>query len=232
MPSIINVLTDSFQLLREEPRFFVPKLVSTFLGALWAIGLLSRTGPLHLYALTGLPLAAVALFVSVMLASMVENRESGSVLRDGFHGALVRWREILVSFFAFMLAVVVLYIPFAVGFVSYYFSGELLLLAAGIFLSLLMLVAFSFLSYFFPISLLQEESVLDGFRDSVSTSLGNSREVLPLTLLSFALLGVAAVTPDAGMAALGYTGFFVMRMISGVVTTYIFVVSPNYYLRS
>lgn len=232
MPSIINVLTDSIQMLREEPRFFVPKLVSTFLGALWAIGLFSRTGPLYLYALTGLPLAAVALFVSVMLASMVENRDSGSALRKGFQGAVGRWREIMVSFFVFMLAALVLYIPFTVGFVSYYFSGELLFLAAGVFLSILLLLAFSFLSYFFPISLLEKGAVLDGFRDSASTSLGNSREVMPLTLLSFALLVVAAVTPDAGMAALGYTGFFVVRMISGVVTTYIFVVSPNYYLRS
>lgn len=232
MPSIINVLTDSFRLLREEPRFFVPKLVSTFLGAIWAIGLFSRTGPLYIYALTGLPLAALALFVSVMLASMVENRDSESVLRHGFRGALDRWREILLSFLGFLLVGIIMYVPFAAGFASYYLTGELLPLAAGIFLSLLMIVAFSFLSYFFPVSLLEKGAVLEGFRDSASTSLGNSREVIPLTLLSFALLAVAAVTPDAGMAALGYTGFFVMRIVSGVVTTYIFVVSPNYYFQS
>lgn len=232
MPSIINVLTDSFQLLRERPRFFVPKLVSTFMGALWAIGLFSQTGPLYVYGLTGLPLAAVSLFVSVMLASMVESRESGTVLRDGFQGALSRWREIVLSFLAFMLVGLLMYVPFAAGFATYYLTGELVFLAAGVFLSLVMLLGLSFLSYFFPISLLEKGSVLEGFRGSASTSLGNSWEVISLTLLSFVLLAVAAVTPDAGMATLGYVGFFVIRMVSGVVTTYIFVVSPNYYLQS
>ncbi|MFB6147440.1 MAG: hypothetical protein ABEJ66_01010, partial [Candidatus Nanohaloarchaea archaeon] len=81
-------------------------------------------------------------------------------------------------------------------------------------------------------SLLEKGSVGRGFRDSARTSMENSREVVPLTLLSFALLAAASLTPDAGMKLLGYAGFLTMRLVSGIVTTYIFVVSPNYYLRS
>ncbi|MFB6191474.1 MAG: hypothetical protein ABEJ64_03525 [Candidatus Nanohaloarchaea archaeon] len=232
MPSIINVLKDSFRLLRQQPRFFTPKLVSASVGAAWFIGLFSGTGPLYLYAATGPLLALLALFVSVMLAAMVEKKGSGSVLRKGFVEAGRKWRKILLSFLAFTLAAVVIYIPFLAGFVLYYTLGGAVFLAAGALLSLLLLSGFSFLSYFFPISLLQKGSVSGGFLDSASTALSNSREVVPLTLLSFALLGAASLTPDAGMKALGYAGFFAMRIVSAVATTYIFVVSPNYYLRS
>lgn len=174
----------------------------------------------------------LALFVSVMLAAMVEKKESGSVLRKGFVDAGRKWRKILLSFLAFTLAAVVIYIPFLAGFSLYYMLGGAFFLAAGAFLSLLLLVVFSFLSYFFPISLLQKGSVSGGFMDSASTAVSNSREVVPLTLLSFALLVAASLTPDAGMKVLGYAGFFAMRIVSAIATTYIFVVSPNYYLRS
>lgn len=232
MPSIINVLKDSLTLLRERPRFFVPKLLSTSLGAVWFIGLVSRTGPLYLYALTGLPLAALALFVSVMLAAMVERSDSDSLLTDGFRAALERRREVMLGFLGFMLVALLVYVPAASGIVLYYLGSSYLFLLAGVFLSLALLLAFGFVSYFFPVSLLEKEAVGEGFMDSARTSMDNAGQVLPLTLLSFALLALASFTPDAGMRYLGYAGFVAMRLLSGVATTYIFVVSPNYYLKS
>lgn len=216
----------------DRPRMFIPKLVSTAVGALWFIGLFSRTGPLSLYIVTTPFLMFLAIFVSVMLAAMVKQRDEQNLLKQAYHDAVGRWRELVFSTLAFIMLGFVLYVPFAAGVVLFYVYRSYLLLAIGAAASVLLLLALTFLVYFFPISLLEKGSVVEGFRDSASTSIGNSSEVVGLTLLSFVLLAAASTTGSHGMEMFGYVGFFVLRMVSGVVTTYIFVVSPEYYLSS
>lgn len=231
MTSIINVLTGSFRLLAEKPVLFLPKLVSTFLGALWFIGFLSGTGPLYLYLATAPLLALIGVFVSVMLAGMVRNKESGRILYTGFMETVGRWRLVLSSVAVLLFSSLLIYVPFAVGLTLYYLYGVFTALVVGAVMSVLLLLLFAFLIYFFPISLLEKGSLVEGFRDSAVTSISNSSEVLVLTLFSFALLVTASMTGDRGMKMFGYAGFFALRMVSGVVTTYIFVVSPEYYLQ-
>lgn len=232
MASIINVLTGSFRLLLERPVFFLPKLFSTAVGALWFIGIFSRTGPLSFYVVTTPLLVFFGVFVSIMLAAMVRQKDSESPLRAGFGETVERWRELLVSSAVFVLLGIALYIPFTAGLTAFYLYGSFLALLAGAAVSVLMLLAAVFLAYFFPISLLEQGSVIEGFRDSASTSMRNSSEVVALTLFSFALLFAASLTGDGGLQLLGYTGFFLARIVSGIVTTYVFVVSPSYYLES
>ncbi len=230
MPSIINVLIESFQLLKQRPRLFVPKLASTSIGALWMIGLLSGYGSIYLYAATGPVLVLLAVFVSVMMAAMVKHGDEEDILRKGWDEAAGRAGQLVATTAALFIASFLLYIPLAAGAVTYYFSGSYLTLVAGGVITGILMLSMAFMIYFFPISLLEEGSVLKGFSGSAKMSVSNSLEVGFLTLLSLILLGVASFTGDQGMKYAGYAGFFSLRMVSGVITTYVFVVSPKYYL--
>lgn len=209
---------------------FVPKLFSTLLGALWLIGLFSSIGPVWFYALAAPFILVLGIFVSVMLAAMVKNDTSS--LRQGFMDALNRWREVFFSSLAFILIGFITYIPAAAGFGLSYITGNVFFVIVGGLASLAFLISVVFLAYFFPISLLEKESVISGLKDSASTSIRNSREVTLLTFFSVALLALASLAGETGLKLSGYLGFFLLRIVSGVVTTYIFVVSPEYYLEN
>lgn len=232
MPSIMNVLIESFRLLRHKPELFVPKLVSTAIGALWFIGFVSGTGGRMVYAATGPLTVLLGAFVSVMMASMVRNPDSDNVLREGWNEATGRIGQIVISSLVLLMVALVIFMPVTIGLVLRLLYGNQMAFLVGAGLTGLMFLVFAFLVYFFPISLLEKGSVREGFRDSVRTSRGNSFEVVFLTLLSFALLAFASFTGQQGRKYAGYIGFFVLRVVSGIFTTYLFVVSPEYYLSN
>lgn len=230
MTSIINVLSESLRLLGKRPALFVPKLVTTLTGAFWFIGFLSNYGPLYLYLATAPFLVVSSVFGAVMLAAMVKEKGSEKILRKGFIQALEKWKGVAFSAALIFLLSIAVMAPLMAGVILLYMTGQLLLPVLGGLISFVLLVVMTFLIYFFPISLVEKGSVLEGFRDSATTSISNSSEVMALTVLSFALLGVTSLVGDSSLKAAGYAGFIVMRVVSGIITTYVFVVSPEYYL--
>ncbi|MFB6144280.1 MAG: hypothetical protein ABEJ98_03120 [Candidatus Nanohaloarchaea archaeon] len=229
MAELGRVLRESFRLLVEEPRLFVPKLISATLSSLWMLGLISGRIP-YLYAVAALPaIGFIGVFVSVMVASMVKSR-GDEVLVNGFRDTLQRWRSVAVATGAVLFTGFVVSLPFSLGLYSYLIQGSTVFLLAGSAVTLLLLLVFSFAAYFLPIGLYEKKGFLDGLRSSVTVSAGNARDVSALTLFSFAMLGVAAVA-GSGLEVLGAAGFLIGRLTSSVVGTYLFVVSPSYYLE-
>ncbi len=234
MTSIINVLAESFQLLMDRPVLFVPKIVSALIGAFWIVGLVefffSGQGSLYFYAVTAPFISVSGLFAAVMLAVMVKKEDSGNILKEGFLGALSKWKGIAVSTAFLVLMSFLVFIPVSIGLAYFLLVGSISWLVAGFFLTMALLVIMTFLVYFFPISLVEKESVIRGFRDSAQTSVGNSKEVMALTFFSFVVLILASLASNQEFRALGFASFIIMRVISGIITTYVFVVSPKYYL--
>jgi hypothetical protein len=186
--------------------------------------------PLHYLAvLPVLILFGVA--VSIMLAGMVKNQDSENILREGLKVLKSNLGSITLLSILMFVVTFVISIPTSIGVYLYSSTGEVMLAAALIGFSLLLTFALSFVIYFLPITLIEKEGVLGGLKSSGSASISNSKEVIGLTLLSFALIGVA-VTSQGVMEDIGYIGFFAGRMVSAVVTTYLFVVSPKYYLEN
>lgn len=231
MEDLAKVLEESFRLLKERPRIFLPKLISTFIGAVWFIGIFSNTGQLFFYAVTGPLVVLLGVFVSIMLASMVKNRDAEDILSKSFHDTLNRWKQLLGFSLIVFLAGILVYIPAVIGFALYWVYSSLLFLVAGALLSLLMVFGFGFLIYFFPISLLEKNSVLKGLKDSSVTSLHNSKEVTLLTVFSLLILAGTSTLTNQSLQIFGYAIFLGLRLLSGVITTYVFVVSPTYYLN-
>lgn len=214
--------------MREEPRLFVPKLASTTISTAWVIGLLNSVGEsTYLYYALALPfITLLGVFVSVMVAAMVD---SGSGLREGFYRTIRRWKTLLGASGIFLVTGLVFSLPMSIGLMFYLVAGNLVALAIGSLVSISAILLFSFGVYFLPITIVKNRSIMESLKDSATTSRQNSREVSLLLLFSLALLGLASVSQGT-LRGIGYLGFALGRLLSAMATTYLFVVSPNYYL--
>lgn len=230
MLRISELLLKSFRLLSEEPRLFLPKLVSTFLSSIWMLG--SISGYLStVQMLVSFPLIIIiGVFVSLMVASMVKNRESENILKDGFLGASKSWKAIIPTAVFFLVTGFLVVIPLGIGLTYFIQFGNLFALVTGSVATLVMVLAISFSSYFLPITLLEEGSFTSGFRESMQSSRRSSRTVMMLTLFSMTLL-VFAFASSEFLQTLGYIGFLGGRLLATTVNTYLFVISPSYYLE-
>ena len=229
MSETSEILAKSFKLLRAEPRLFLPKLASTFLSSIWLLSFASKQISTT-QALVSLPIISLlGVFVSLMVASMVKNKESDNILKIGFLEALRNWRKILITSLIFILIVFLITLPFSIGFALYIRSGNVIALSIGFITTLLLIVALGFLSYFLPITLLEYNSVFGGFKESMRTSTKSSKTVLALTFFSIVVF-LFAYGSSKSFQALGYTIFLSARLIASTVNTYLFVISPSYYL--
>lgn len=230
MAELTGILVKSFQILYQEPQLFLPKLVSTFLSSVWLIGFVS--GYLSMtQLLVSFPfIAGLGVFVSLMVASMVKNQDTEQLLRKGFSDALGRWKSILPTTLFLIFAGFVTAIPLSIGLAYFISQGSNLVLLAGALLSLLLVLGIGFLSYFLPITLLEKDSFRSSFSKSVQSSKRNSGTVIGLTLFSLILLSLA-FTSGEYLQTLGYIGFVAGRLVATTVNTYLFVISPSYYLE-
>jgi len=171
----------------------------------------------------------LGVFVSLMVASMVKNRESDRILKKGFFEAVKSWKVILPTTVFFLITGFVVVIPLGIGLTYFIRFGNLAALLIGLMLSLFLIVGISFLSYFLPITLLEKGSFTSGFRKSMDSSKRSSKTVIALTLFSMILLGLAFGSSEY-LEKLGYLGFLVGRLLATTVNTYLFVISPSYYI--
>ena len=229
MSSISALLLESFRLLWREPKLFVPKLISTFLSSVWIIAALSGTLTTAQMLITFPFVMLTGVFVSLMVASMVKNKESEKILREGFLNAAKSWKAIIPTAIFFLITGFVVVVPLGIGLTYYIRFGNFTLLVIGSVLSVFLVIAVSFFSYFLPITLLEKGSFFSGFKRSLQSSRKSSRTVLTLTIFSMILL-ILAFASSEYLQALGYIGFLTGRLMATVVNTYLFVISPSYYL--
>jgi hypothetical protein len=234
--NIINVLLDSLKLLKRRPQLFVPKLTSALISSVWIIVLFEMLQARQLqqlityYTATTPIIILLGVFVPLMTAEMIRSRDKGNLLRYSFVETLRNWREVLGVTFLMFIILLATSIPAILGLMGTTFTGTITIGFLGVAVSFLMILALSFLIYFLPISVLSENGLINGVQSSVNTSLGNSREVSILMLFSFTLFLIAFASQGA-TKDLGFAAFILGRLISATVTTYTFVISPNYYLK-
>lgn len=236
--NLYRILVESFQLLKDEPRFFVPRLFSTCISTIWFILVfdnyvlnlaslqLSRL-ELAAYLVSGPFIAFLGVFVSIMLAYMVDN---GPNLTEGFFYTINRFKSLLGVTLGIMLLGFLVSIPLFAGFILYPVLGIQFLLATAAF-SFLLFAASAFAIYFLPIAVVENSNVFASLKDSIRSSRRNSREVAAMLVLSLLLLAVAGIAQGA-LQTLGYIAFALSRFLSALTTTYLFVVSPKMYIYS
>lgn len=234
--NIINVLLDSLKLLKRRPQLFIPKLASAAVSSVWALFLLDmfRSGGFQelarFYMITTPFILLLGVFVPLMTADMIKNKNKKGLLKLSFIETIRNWRKIFGMTLLMFLVVIVSAVPAIIGFTALYMSSQPLFAAVGIATSLLFILAVGFLIYFLPISVLTENTLISGLRESVKTSVENRWEVSVLMVFSFGMFGLAAVSQGL-LETFGQTFFVLGRLISATVTTYTFVISPNFYLK-
>lgn len=236
--SLQEVLHDSFALLREEPVVFVPKLVSSAVGAMfWLYLLQGLSDPTQV---TIDQLRNMALFFLILIPFDTWIYNSYFVIVQQYTDDEVRMLEALRTglgrlpkgLFAMLVPVIlstVMALPAFVMISAGLVYGNTLLLGTGLVLASIVVIGTSIVFYLAPAAVVLGSSTLDDFRKGIRHSIGARREVALLTLLSFGLLAVAFVAEGA-LGRLGEVGFVAGRLVSGVVTVYLLVVNPELFL--
>lgn len=236
MKSAGKVLRESFRLLLDRPKLFVPKVFSTVTASLFLVGILSRARSLSgvetsvlVPAMLGgvFLLTMIGVYSSMMLSHMVKE---GSSLIESFSGVGDKAVNVLGATLAILGFGVVIWLVTALGYALFYITGEIIITYFIVISLLLMTLGFSYVSYFLPVTLL-EGGVISAIGSSYETSRENKGVVTALLVFSLVLLALA-ISSTGYLEKLGYAGFVAGRLVSTVVNTYIFTVSPAYYLES
>lgn len=227
---LTGVLKESLAMLRQKPRLFLPRFISTGISTVWFLGFFESLGNPFMYILTMPFIVLLGVFVSMMLADMVKIRDEPGFLKKSFMSTVGRWKKLAGTTMFFLATSFVMSLPASLGFIAFSYTGNPIWLL-GVAVSFLAVILLSFVVYFLPISLVEKTGIVESFTDSARTSFQNSREVTFLLLISLGLLGIATVSQGA-LEGLGYAGFVASRLLSAVMTTYLFVVSPAYYMKN
>lgn len=228
--SLFQILKDSFELLADRPKLFVPRFISTLTSStllvLWITGYISTVLFAALFPLT----AVLGIFTPLIVSSMVEKKSKERLLTKGFKEALDLWKQVLLLSLITLVLAFVNSLPLSFGLVATMITRNILFLILGSSLSLAMLFAVSWGIYFMPISMIKEHNFSKAVKNALNTSSENNKEVVVLTLFSLAVLGAASFTTGY-LRDIGILVFLIGRILSSIVGTYILVISPNYYLQ-
>jgi len=232
----LEVLKSSFQLLIDEPKLFIPRIISTLISSIIFLGFLRHITSGSLIPTDLIPMMAVfyslsllGLFVWVMLASMVANREKDKILTRGLKSTAKKLPQIIIASAALYIASFIIAMPLGVG-IFLGAQGSLTAALIGAIITLGLGLGLGFFSYFLPATILEKTSFLKAVKGSLNSSNQNKGLVTALTLISFVILGATfALTSPEKTYSIGYLAFISGRLVSAIVSTYFFVVSPKIY---
>lgn len=237
MAELFSVLKESFRLLLEEPRLFVPKIFSTLTASLFLVFLISspsRIAEMNPVRALGLMfgslfgLSVLGVYSSMMLSSMVKSSKPS--LYSSFVEVFGKYSNVIKASLGSIIAGVGISLIFTLGYWLFIVTGSQIYLVFGLLFFILFMIAVSYYGYFLPVTLLVEKNFRTAFGSSMKSSNENRKVVLSLLIFSLALISLAFFSAGF-LEALGYAGFVAGRLVSSVANTYIFTVSPTYYFE-
>ncbi|MFP4038281.1 MAG: hypothetical protein ACLFTA_00665 [Candidatus Nanohaloarchaea archaeon] len=226
-----NLLIDSLKELGQRPSFFVPKLVTSFIGSIWILSALQTIKSPNMAAIYfETAIFPVIFFLGVLspviVAEMVKNRLG---LVEAFKKTFSYFPKLFLTTLLLLAGATASVLPSYVGLAFYLYLGVLEAVFIGAVISLVLVAGLAYGIYFLPVTLV-DNSAFGGLRKSFEASRQYRKEVTLLILLSFALLGLAAFSSGL-LRGLGVTGFVTGRMLSSTVSTYTVILSPKLYLE-
>ena len=237
MSDVWQVLVKSFGLLLDKPRLFVPKIFSTLTASLFLVYLISspstisRMNPYNAIVLmfgSLFMLSIMGVYSSMMLSVMVKSSETS--LYRSFVAVMRKYSNVLKASAATIVAGLIISVVFTAGYGVYSVTGNMMYLVFAAVFFLFAVLIISYLGYFLPVTLVVDSSFREALGSSIESSNRNRKVVTSLLASSFLLVGLAF--SSAGfLEKLGYVGFVAGRLVSSVVNTYIFTVSPTFYFE-
>jgi len=251
---VYAVIRESLILLRQEPRIYIPRLLTT---ALYSIFMLASAGlivdvsassdpaaladalrsALVILALMP-PLYLIDVLSYAMYPRIVSDYKSGLPisLRRALLDSLRAWR-VLIALAAVVFAFLLVFsFISALFFSAAFLTGSILLLVASALVILILLLAFAIMMFFVvPSAVIDGRGVMGSFTDSIKLGLEHKWSLLKINVLFLAL---ALLTLALGMSVQGnllvsiasLAGFLAMRLMEAIVYTYLSVTNPMAYL--
>jgi len=252
---LAKVLLESFRLLREAPKVFVPRLATTavysvfIVYSMWLLQdidsikdpqMMSQLFSKTLLFVSTLPLLYFMDILSYAMYPRIvaDYRKKGPIslfaaLKDG----LKAWRIVLALgavVFAFLMVVVSVS---AVSAALTVVTGSPVFLVFAALLTLLLILFFSIVVFFVvPSAVLNGRGILESFRESITLGFENKWDLLKLNAMFMALiLATMAMAylakADALLSAASIGVFILLRLVEAVVYTYLSVANPVAYLE-
>jgi hypothetical protein len=253
--NLTSILKESLSLIRQQPKVFIPKLVTTLLYSvytLWAAKLslkaVSVKTPEAMAALFPEVLMLFAFMLGIYFIDLVSyamypsivndfNSKRDIMLRKSLLEALKAWKIIVVLGFAiqlFLLAMLAV-----AGFIEVMAleSSTPVLTSVIIPLFIVCMIAFSILVFFvIPIAIAEKKGIRQSFQKSIELGLRHKKDLLKINLVFLALaavtLAVSLLSEFTGLIALAaLIVFLAVRLIQAVIYTYLCVVNPIAYFK-
>ncbi len=241
MERLKEVIVDSFGLLRRQPSLFLPKILIVGVWSfvwIYVIGLLFNP-----YMIT-LDIIAIVMGIMLFLAPfqvwvnnfyfvLVEQESEGREL--GFYDAFIE------GFMKVPRGIAAFFISIAIGLIAS-LPGSLIVFmgliyqnwvvaAIGALIILITSLIITVMFYFTPVSVVVgEDAFFKDFKKGLHASSENRIEVSLIVIVSFVLLLLSNAFEGA-LGFLGVVGFFIGRLISAVVSVYILLMNPEFFLR-
>jgi len=251
MTKFVDVLKESFGVFADEPKFILPKLliavlysVLIILTADLSLQILENPDPelfggaLVLLAAT-LALALLDIFVGSMYPFMVRDVKKNKPLSlakafsEAVAKAPVFMPSLVIVELGFLALTFVLSLPLAFMFV--YDEAYVAVFSLFYLVVLVAVVFFFFLLY--PIIAFEKVSVVSSLKRSIKASLGNRADVskatllsLVLSLFSFGLAFAIEFFPQNQDTVLFWLAFIIVRFLTAYAYSYLFVLTPVFYL--
>lgn len=245
---LIQVLRESINMLRAEPKLFVPRLGTTLLYTLFILKsaqviVKATTGSAGIWDLLALIffsilLLAVDILVYGMYSSLAEQFKRSRVvsLRIALSSALSRGKTLLLLGFTAIvfLSVAIILITLSAVLAVVLQRVELIILSFLFIVVALLLFAFVFF-FAVPSAVIEELGWVEALSRSVTLGRENAGLVLKLNIffgfLVLLTLYIATVTEMKGKAfELAIIFFILARLVQVLVYTYISVATPTAFL--
>ncbi|MDY6770884.1 MAG: hypothetical protein SV186_02905 [Candidatus Nanohaloarchaea archaeon] len=235
-----TVLRSAFQLLRDRPLLFLPKLLMTAVWSLFWIQLIQGVTqpiamqPAQARRLLGYMLLLVPVQILVYNAYFIIVRQYNTDTVDiwsAFRQGLGKLPQGLGAFFIPFIVGSLVAVPGSSLFILGQLNGNLLYQAAGLVLASAGLLVVTILFYFTPVSVvLGDSGFIEEFKRGYRQSRHHLRPVTGIALLSFVLLAVTTLL-EGGLQRIGFIGFVLGRLVSSVINLYVLLVNPSMLLE-
>lgn len=225
-----TLLKESYSALNKEPILFTPKIFSAIISSTWIIMILRSFPNPSIYLYTLPIIIGATVFATFLLVEMIKNLETKNNIK--FKTVLKQTLEKSKSILSYLLFILISSLTIALvtlsGIYIYSLTNNIAILSILLSLSLFLLMFTSVLFYFLPVTIGLENGFKQGLRGSISFANNYRKEVIILFTISLFLLS-AGFLLQGFLELLGYAGFFLSRVVSAGISTYLFVLSSELY---
>lgn len=219
---------------------FLPKLISVtlwnivYLQAFYGLNNLKNIQPAFLFRYLGLiiPFSIISTYIFALYVNLSQQySEDKSInLKNSLRKSLGRIIPLLIILLLIAIITSLIVSPLMLIGIYGFITQNGLLMILGASLSAIALIGCSVIFYFAPTGVaLKDKSIFNSINQSLKFSRSHTTGIIAINLISGGLLLLGFIS-SGNLKSFGVLGFLFGRYLSGIVSTYVTIVNPYFYL--